>query len=67
MQALTPRQFEVLQQLCEGASNKRIALDMNLSESTVKLHVRAILSALEVSSRTEAAIKAKQLLSTELK
>jgi len=64
LQALTPRQFEVLQQLCEGASNKRIALDMDLSESTVKLHVRAILSALEVSNRTEAVIKAKQLLTT---
>ena len=67
LEALTPRQFEVLQQLCEGASNKRIALDMDLSESTVKLHVRAILSALKVSNRTEAVIKAKQLISTGLK
>lgn len=66
LSTLTPRQYEVLQQLCEGASNKRIALDMDLSESTVKLHVRAILSALEVSNRTEAVIKAKQLL-TEFK
>jgi DNA-binding NarL/FixJ family response regulator len=56
---LTPRQKEVLSRMCEGASNKRIALDMGLSESTVKIHVRAILSSLEVSNRTEAVIKAK--------
>lgn len=62
--ALTPRQYEVLLQLCEGASNKRIALDLDLSEGTVKLHVRAILNALHVSNRTEAVIKAKQLIST---
>lgn len=63
-QALTPRQFEVLQHMCEGSSNKRIALNLALSESTVKLHVRAILNALNVSNRTEAVIKAKELLSS---
>jgi len=64
-EVLTPRQFEVLQHMCEGSSNKRIALNLTLSESTVKLHVRAILNALDVSNRTEAVIKAKELLSTD--
>lgn len=59
---LTPRQHEVLKHLCKGASNKRIALDLELSESTVKLHVRAILRALDVANRTEAVLAAKQYL-----
>ena len=64
-QALTPRQYQVLQQICEGSPNKRIALDLGLSEGTVKLHVRAILTTLQVSNRTEAAMKANQLLLTD--
>lgn len=64
VQALTPRQYEVLLQLCEGASNKRIALNLDLSEGTVKLHVRAILNTLNVSNRTEAVIKATEIIST---
>lgn len=59
---LTPRQTEVLKRMCEGASNKRIALDMGLSESTVKIHVRAILSHFDVANRTEAVIQAKKYL-----
>lgn len=50
--------------MSKGASNKRIALDMGLSESTVKIHVRAILNTLQVSNRTEAVLKAKQYLDT---
>ncbi|KKN18789.1 hypothetical protein LCGC14_0952300 [marine sediment metagenome] len=57
---LTPRQQEVLVMMSNGSSNKRIALDLGLSESTVKIHVRAILNSLGVTNRTEAVIKAKQ-------
>ncbi|GLP99199.1 DNA-binding response regulator [Methylophaga thalassica] len=60
----TPRQQEVFAMMSKGASNKRIALDMGLSESTVKIHVRAILNTLQVSNRTEAVLKAKQYLDT---
>ncbi len=60
----TPRQQEVFTMMSKGASNKRIALDMGLSESTVKIHVRAILNTLQVSNRTEAVLKAKQYLDT---
>lgn len=62
---LTPRQQEVLTLLCNGQSNKRIALNLDLSENTVKLHVRAILQALNAENRTQAVIIAKQLLSQE--
>lgn len=58
---LTPRQHDVLSLLCQGESNKRIALNLDLSEHTVKLHVRAILHALHAENRTQAVITAKQL------
>jgi DNA-binding NarL/FixJ family response regulator len=57
---LTPRQQDVLELLCQGESNKRIALNLDLSEHTVKLHVRAILQALNAENRTQAVIIAKQ-------
>jgi len=57
---LTPRQHDVLKLLCNGQSNKRIALNLDLSEHTVKLHVRAILQALNAENRTQAVIIAKQ-------
>ncbi|PHS68659.1 MAG: DNA-binding response regulator [Methylophaga sp.] len=59
---LTPRQQDVLKQLCQGESNKRIARNLDLSEHTVKLHVRAILQTLNAENRTQAVIIAKQLL-----
>lgn len=62
---LTPRQQQVLTLLCRGESNKRIALNLELSEHTVKLHVRAILHTLNAENRTQAVIIAKQLISQE--
>lgn len=55
---LTPRQVDVLLMLAKGKSNKEIARELNLAEITVKLHVTAILKALEVDNRTQAAIAA---------
>jgi len=57
---LTPRQFEVLDLLCQGLSNKLIGRRLNLSENTVRAHVQATLSVLQVSSRSEAAFAARQ-------
>ncbi|MGM0594594.1 MAG: response regulator [Pseudomonadota bacterium] len=57
---LTPRQFEVLELLCEGKSNKLIARALDVSENTVRWHVQAILETLEVSSRSEAAFMARR-------
>ena len=60
-QHLTPRQFEVLDLLSRGMSNKLIARKMDLSENTVRVHVQAILAFLGVSSRTEAMVAARRL------
>jgi len=59
--ALTPRQRDVLGMLSQGKSNKEIARDLNLAEITVKLHVTAILRALGVENRTQAAILAGKM------
>ncbi|MDO7596886.1 MAG: response regulator transcription factor [Pseudomonadota bacterium] len=59
---LTPRQQEVLNRLCECESNKSIALNLDLSKQTLKLHVRAILHALNAENRTQAVIADKRLL-----
>ncbi len=58
---LTPRQQQVLELICAGESNKLIARRLGLSVGTVKLHVCAILQALEVESRTQAVVKAHAL------
>jgi DNA-binding NarL/FixJ family response regulator len=58
---LTPRQREVLALLGEGQSNKEIARVLTLAEGTVKLHVTAILKALDVNNRTRAVVAAAQL------
>ncbi len=58
---LTPRQREVLALLGQGKSNKEIARILDLSEGTVKLHVTAILKALNVNNRTGAVVAANRL------
>ncbi len=55
---LTPREYEILTLLAEGQSNKVIARNLGISDGTVKLHVKAILRKLEVSSRITAAVMA---------
>ena len=51
---LTPREIQVLNQLASGVTNRAIAQTLNISEHTVKFHISAILSKLNVASRTEA-------------
>lgn len=58
---LTGRQIDVLRLIAKGASNKHICRELGLAERTVKAHVTAILRALKVSSRTQAAIEATKL------
>lgn len=54
--AFTPRENEVLGLLAEGLSNKLIARELDLSEGTVKVHVKHILKKLGLHSRLEAAL-----------
>ena len=51
---LTAREKEVLQQMAEGLANKQIALELGISEHTVKFHLSALYAKLGAASRTEA-------------
>jgi len=55
---LTPRQLDVMRHLARGDSNKGIAEKLGLSEGTVKVHVAAILKALNAANRTQAVLMA---------
>ena len=56
---LTPRERDVLGGLCRGLANKEIALELDLQEVTVKLHVKTICRKLEARNRTHAAMIAR--------
>ncbi|MBI3163899.1 MAG: response regulator transcription factor [Anaerolineales bacterium] len=51
---LTAREKEVLHKMAEGLANKQIALELGVSEHTVKFHLSALYAKLGVASRTEA-------------
>jgi DNA-binding NarL/FixJ family response regulator len=55
---LTQREREVLELIGRGLSNKRIALELGVSEKTVKTHVGHVLAKLGVADRTQAALYA---------
>jgi DNA-binding NarL/FixJ family response regulator len=57
LSALTPQQLCVLDMICRGLQNKQIAHELNISITTVKVHVTEVLRKLRVRSRTEAIIK----------
>lgn len=58
MLELSDREQEILQHVATGLRNKEIADKLGIAEKTVKNHVSNILKALQVNSRTEAAMKA---------
>lgn len=60
--ALTNQQRRVLEMLVAGKSNKIIAYELDIAESTVKAHVSAILRKLNVTSRTQAVITASKII-----
>jgi two-component system, NarL family, nitrate/nitrite response regulator NarL len=54
--ALSQREREILQWLVSGCSNKLIARELNITEATVKVHVKALLRKTQMTNRTQAAI-----------
>lgn len=60
LDALTRREREILRELAEGMSNKLIARELEITEGTVKVHVKHLLKKLGLRSRVEAAVWAVQ-------
>lgn len=59
--ALTSRQIDVLRELAKGLSNKQIAISLEVTEGTVKIHLAAIFRILKVNNRTEAVLVAQKM------
>lgn len=55
---LTPRELEILEHVVDGLNNKMIGRALEISDGTVKLHVKSILRKLGMRSRVEAAVSA---------
>jgi two-component system nitrate/nitrite response regulator NarL len=58
VQALSPRERQILAEIARGASNKEIARTLDIAEATVKIHVQHILRKLNLTSRVQAAVYA---------
>jgi two-component system, NarL family, nitrate/nitrite response regulator NarL len=57
---LSPREQEILRGIARGASNKVIARELGIAETTVKVHVQHLLRKLDVASRVQAAVIATE-------
>ena len=57
---LSPREQEILRGIARGASNKIIARELGIAETTVKIHVQHVLRKLDVASRVQAAVIATE-------
>jgi len=53
---LTAREVEILQEIVNGASNAQISSNLNISQETVKTHVKNILHKLQARDRTQAVV-----------
>ena len=60
LEVLTTREVQTLKELTEGKSNKEIARDMDLSEPTVKLHLKSVFRKFGVTNRVQAAMIAHE-------
>lgn len=55
---LTPQQMNILRLICQGRPNKIISYELSIAEATVKTHIAAIMSKINVRNRTQAALLA---------
>ena len=58
LDALSPREEDILRGIARGQGNKEIARSLGIAETTVKIHVQHVLRKLDVSSRVQAAVMA---------
>jgi DNA-binding NarL/FixJ family response regulator len=56
--SLSLREIEILRLVANGKSNKQIAKELNISQSTVKIHLHSIMNKLDVRNRAQAVVKA---------
>ena len=56
LSSLTNREYEILSLIAQGMSNKMIARELDISDGTVKVHVKHLLKKLGLRSRVEAAV-----------
>jgi len=63
---LTPREKQIVQQICEGLKNKEIAQALSITAGTVKVHLMHIFEKTGVKDRFELAIQGRKLLGAEL-
>ncbi len=61
---LTERQLDVVTLVCDGLTNKEIAIQLKVAEATIKMHMSSIMASLNVSNRTQVAkvVRERQLL-----
>ena len=59
---LSPRQLQVLRLLQQGKQNKTIAYELNMCESTVKVHVRHLMRKLHARNRTQVVVQTQQMI-----
>ena len=57
---LTPQQMNILRLICQGRPNKIISYELSIAEATVKTHIAAIMSKINVRNRTQAALLASK-------
>lgn len=65
VETFTPRQMEVLRRLWQGKQNKLIAYDLDMCESTVKVHIRHIMKKLNARNRTQVVLLTRSLYMNE--
>lgn len=61
LEALTPREKEVLRLIAEGLSSRTVAAELGISYTTVRTHIRSLGTKLGVHSKLEAIVKAREL------
>ena len=57
---LTPQQMNILRLICQGRPNKLISYELSIAEATVKTHIAAIMTKINVRNRTQAALLASK-------